>query len=236
MLQIHMTAVEGLSWSTVMDWVFPVAPGKIPDDRISGHRFLYNDLPEISGWLLCTYPYQTHCWSWRNRWVVMTAHHCCSWWRWVMVWYFVSNSHKVMMLIVILSSKVLLWTFPHILIDMVEQWLISIDSGSLLKGIKDFWLQPSVCLFVVGLGLGSFHFWCIGLDILTRGGDDEGRHWYQYWIQQWTAINELMDIRQCQAPLGLPALFLTLAIIVLIWYGRASSPSESQQFCTHMLW
>jgi hypothetical protein len=59
MLQIHMTAVEGLSWSTVMDWVFPVAPRKIPDDRISGHRFLYNDLPEISGWLLCTYPHQT---------------------------------------------------------------------------------------------------------------------------------------------------------------------------------
>jgi hypothetical protein len=57
MLQIHMTAVEGLLWSTVMDWVFPVAPGKIPDDRISGHSFLYNDLPEISGWLLCTYPY-----------------------------------------------------------------------------------------------------------------------------------------------------------------------------------
>jgi len=106
MLQIHMTAVEGLLWSTVMDWVFPVAPGKIPDDRISGHSFLYNDLPEISGWLLCTYPYQTHCWSWTNRWVVMTAHHCCSWWRWEMVWHFVSNSHKVMiMLIVILSSK-----------------------------------------------------------------------------------------------------------------------------------
>jgi hypothetical protein len=39
---------------------------KLPDNGISGHRFLCNDLPEISGWLLCTHPYQTHCWSWRN--------------------------------------------------------------------------------------------------------------------------------------------------------------------------